>query len=174
LLWTLLVGVDGEVRYQGKPVDDWARDFRSTDVLARRTTIASMATVSPGSDAIVPILGSALKDSDPEVRRLAVDALANQSTRFKEAFRFLIEALGNDDQEVRLGAIQGFGPRDTIASNDRPIPIPCAAFRALVGALETERDGMLRAPRSPLQLVRSIPPISVTTRGTVSRLRSSH
>ena len=57
-----------------------------------------------GDPAAVPVLVELLKDSDPEIRLIALEALCNTGTAAKAAVPVLLDALHDDNREVRTEA----------------------------------------------------------------------
>ena len=86
----------------------------------------------------VPALISALKDPDVQVRRAAVQSLANHDD--PRAVPALIAALKDDDAEVRTGAAEALGQLE----DERASP-------GLVGALSDKHKDVRRAALSALQ-----------------------
>ncbi|MDP6443235.1 MAG: HEAT repeat domain-containing protein [Pirellulaceae bacterium] len=106
-------------------------------------------------DTFLPLLGSRLKDLDPDVRRKAVSSLAKIGVFAKQAVPHLLAALESDDSFVRSRAAQALGQ-----IGDKAKPAIPALKRTLLtdesrNVAETARKAIDKIDRKPATQLQS-------------------
>src|SRR5262249_40139115 len=92
--------------YQGKSVDDWVKDQKSTDAKTRGESTAALGRFAAAAEKVVPILIARLTDKDAAVR---VEATVSLGLIGKPAIPALREALKSEDPMMRMGAALSLG-----------------------------------------------------------------
>src|SRR5688572_21122252 len=71
----LLVGCGKEASHQGRTLNEWIKELRDPNPVARRNAANALGELGPKAKPAVPDLGTALKDADDQVRINASKAL---------------------------------------------------------------------------------------------------
>lgn len=105
-----LVGCGSEPSHEDRGMSQWIKDLKAPGAPDRKKAVVALGEIAkrePGTaNVVVPTLGDALKDSDPDVRRVAADQLRRQGSAAKSVAPKLLDAIGDPDKDVRSAAVQ--------------------------------------------------------------------
>lgn len=105
-----LTGCGSEPSHEDRGLSQWTKDLKAPGAPERKKAVLALGEIAkrePGTaPAVVTSLGDALKDTDPEVRRVAAAQLGRQGSASKALAPRLTEAVTDKDKDVRVAAIQ--------------------------------------------------------------------
>lgn len=105
-----LTGCGSEPSHEDRGISQWTKDLKAPQAPERKKAVLALGEIvkrEPGTaPAILPNLGESLKDSDPEVRRVAAAQLGRQGSAAKSLAPKLTDAIADSDKDVRSAAVQ--------------------------------------------------------------------
>ena len=105
-----------EPSHEDRGLSQWTKDLKAPGGPERKKAVLALGEIAkrePGTvPAVLPGLGDALKDTDPEVRRVAANQLGRQGSAGKSMAPKLTEAISDKDKDVRSAALQALADVD--------------------------------------------------------------
>lgn len=111
-----LAGCGSEPSHEDRGLSQWTKDLKAPNGPERKKAVMALGEIAkrePGTaPTVVANLGDALKDSDPDVRRVAAMQLGRQGSAGKSMAPKLTDAIGDADKDVRSAAVQALADVD--------------------------------------------------------------